>query len=91
MFKTMKTTLLAAVMATSALASTAAIADEPSKSDRVVIGTSIYAGWMPWYQIKDSGIMDQVNKDWRHGIPQLPPEQSHENGRISIIVWGWRD
>ena len=41
MFKTMKTTLLAAVMATSALASTAAIADEPSKSDRAVIGTSI--------------------------------------------------
>ena len=37
------------------------------------------------------GFMDQVNKDWRHGIPQLPPEQSHENGRISIIVWGWRD
>lgn len=64
MFKTMKTTLLAAVMATTTLASTTAIADEPSKSDRVVIGTSIYAGWMPWYQIKDSGIMDQVNKEF---------------------------
>lgn len=31
---------------------------------------------------------NQVNKDWRHGIPQLPPEEQNDNGRISIIVWG---
>ena len=37
------------------------------------------------------GFMNQVNVDWRHGIPQLPPEQQNDKGRISIIVWGWRD
>lgn len=35
--------------------------------------------------------MNQVNKDWRHGIPQLPPEKQNDKGRISIIIWGWRD
>lgn len=34
------------------------------KDDRVIVGTSIYAGWMPWYHIKSSGIMDQVNKKY---------------------------
>ncbi|CAM9483892.1 unnamed protein product [Heterosigma akashiwo] len=31
-----------------------------------------------------------VNVDWKHGIPQLPPEQQHSEGRVlSIIAWGW--
>ena len=30
-----------------------------------------------------------VNILWRHGIPQLPPEKQNEEGRISIIAWGW--
>jgi hypothetical protein len=29
-----------------------------------------------------------VNVEWRHGIPQLPPDQFSEEGRISIIAWG---
>ena len=29
-----------------------------------------------------------VNIDWRHGIPQLPPTQYRNEGRISIIAWG---
>jgi len=32
-----------------------------------------------------------VNIIWRHGIPQLPPEKQSEEGRISIIAWGWID
>jgi len=30
-----------------------------------------------------------VNILWRHGILQVPPEQRREEGRISIIAWGW--
>ena len=30
-----------------------------------------------------------VNILWRHGIRQLPPEMQHNEGRISIICWGW--
>lgn len=62
MFKSMKTTLVAAVMATVGMTSMANA--EVAKDDKVVIGTSIYAGWMPWYQIKDSGIMDEVNAEF---------------------------
>jgi len=32
-----------------------------------------------------------VNIIWRHGIPQLPPEKQSDEGRISIIAWGWID
>ncbi|KAJ9447420.1 hypothetical protein DIPPA_04264 [Diplonema papillatum] len=32
-----------------------------------------------------------VNIDWKHGILQVPPEQQHSEGRISIIAWGWVD
>ena len=31
----------------------------------------------------------EVNVNWKHGIPQIPPEKHHSNGRISIIVWGY--
>ena len=30
-----------------------------------------------------------VNIIWRHGILQLPPDQFEEQGRLSIIAWGW--
>lgn len=30
-----------------------------------------------------------TNVEWRHGIPQLPPDKQHSEGRISIIAWGW--
>lgn len=30
-----------------------------------------------------------VNILWRHGIPQIPPDQHTNQGRISIIAWGW--
>ena len=30
-----------------------------------------------------------VNILWRHGIPQLPLEKYSDQGRISIIAWGW--
>ena len=32
-----------------------------------------------------------VNIEWRHGIPQVPPDEYEEKGRISIIVWGWTE
>lgn len=35
------------------------------------------------------GFAKDVNIIWRHGIPQLPPEKQSEEGRISIIAWGW--
>jgi hypothetical protein len=31
----------------------------------------------------------QVNSDWKHGILKLPESKQHNNGRISIILWGW--
>jgi len=30
-----------------------------------------------------------VNEEWMHGIPQLLPEKQHNDGRISIIAWGY--
>ncbi|KRX07598.1 hypothetical protein PPERSA_11147 [Pseudocohnilembus persalinus] len=30
-----------------------------------------------------------VNIQWRHGVPQIPPSQRSKMGRISIIAWGW--
>jgi len=30
-----------------------------------------------------------VNLLWRHGILQVPPDQHKNEGRISIIAWGW--
>ena len=29
-----------------------------------------------------------INIIWKHGIPQLPPENYSDKGRISIIAWG---
>jgi hypothetical protein len=29
-----------------------------------------------------------INTNWRHGVPQLPPLLQGKNGRISIIAWG---
>ncbi len=31
----------------------------------------------------------QVNIDWMHGIPQIEPDKQTEDGRISIIAWGY--
>jgi len=30
-----------------------------------------------------------VNIEWRHGILPIPEKEKNENGRISIILWGW--
>lgn len=30
-----------------------------------------------------------INTNWRHGVPQLPPEKQGRDGRISIIAWGF--
>lgn len=30
-----------------------------------------------------------INTNWRHGVPQLPPEKQGKDGRISIIAWGF--
>jgi hypothetical protein len=35
------------------------------------------------------GFCSKVNVDWRHGIPQIKEKDEKDNGRISIIVWGW--
>lgn len=32
-----------------------------------------------------------VNVNWRHGIPALPPNKQSNDGRLSIIAWGWRN
>lgn len=29
-----------------------------------------------------------INIEWKHGVPQLPPEEQCDEGRISIIAWG---
>ena len=29
-----------------------------------------------------------INVNWKHGIPQIPPEKKNLDGRISIIAWG---
>lgn len=34
---------------------------------------------------------NKVNIEWKHGIPQLPPDKQINEGRISIIAWGWVD
>ncbi len=36
------------------------------------------------------GFSKQVNIDWRHGIPQINPDNYSDSGRISIIVWGYK-
>lgn len=32
-----------------------------------------------------------VNIEWKHGILRVPDDQTSNEGRISIIAWGWRD
>lgn len=32
-----------------------------------------------------------INVLWRHGILQMPPDKRKEEGRISLIAWGWVD
>lgn len=32
---------------------------------------------------------NDVNVIWRHGVPQVPPEKQLNEGRISIVAWGW--
>ena len=34
------------------------------------------------------GFSKLVNIEWRHGVPQLPPQKQINEGRISIIAWG---
>ena len=29
-----------------------------------------------------------ININWRHGVPQLPPAKQGKEGRISVIAWG---
>ena len=33
----------------------------------------------------------QVNIDWMHGIPQIHPDKKSDEGRISIIAWGYNN
>ena len=32
-----------------------------------------------------------INVVWRHGILQEPPQRRKDEGRISVIAWGWVD
>ena len=32
-----------------------------------------------------------INMNWRHGVPAIPPDQQSDSSRISIIAWGWID
>jgi hypothetical protein len=34
------------------------------------------------------GFAKEVNIMWKHGIPQVHPDNAHDKGRISIIAWG---
>lgn len=68
MLKTLlKSTILATTILAATLGATSANA-APSKSDEVTIGTSVYAGWMPWYFVKSSGIADKVNAKYGTNI-----------------------
>ena len=31
-----------------------------------------------------------INIEWKHGIPQVPPDKYIKEGRISIIAWGYK-
>jgi hypothetical protein len=31
----------------------------------------------------------RINVDWKHGVPQIHPDRANEDGRLSIIMWGW--
>ena len=31
-----------------------------------------------------------INIEWKHGIPQVPPDKYINEGRISIIAWGYK-
>ena len=46
------------------------------------------------FPLKDNSVYlfgNDVNKTWKHGIPQLPEDKYLEEGRISIILWGWME
>ena len=59
------------------------IAFEENNSKRVV--TFPLPDGMTYCFTKD------ININWKHGVPQLPPDQQKNEGRISIIAWGWLD
>lgn len=31
----------------------------------------------------------EINTEWKHGVAQMPPDQQVDEGRISVIAWGW--
>jgi hypothetical protein len=33
----------------------------------------------------------QANVDWRHGVKAIAPKERSDEGRISLIAWGWVD
>jgi len=37
------------------------------------------------------GFCKKINIDWRHGIPQIHPDNFSNDGRISIIIWGYKN
>ena len=46
------------------------------------------------FPLKDNSIYlfgNEVNKNWKHGIPQISEDKYSEEGRISIILWGWME
>ena len=46
------------------------------------------------FPLKDNSVYvfgNEVNKKWKHGIPQISEDKYSENGRISIILWGWME
>ena len=45
----------------------------------------------PLYPPSPDAFGKDVNIDWKHGVMQLPPRLQTEQGRISIIAWGWVD
>ena len=53
-----------------------------NKGHRRVIGFPLVNG-MTYAFTRD------INSNWRHGVPQLPENKQKEEGRISIIAWGF--
>ena len=46
------------------------------------------------FPLKDNSVYlfgNEVNKRWKHGIPQMSEDNFCEEGRISIILWGWME
>jgi hypothetical protein len=81
----------------------AAIDPEKAKKQNLTIGVSFGATREIAFEKADNrtlvsiplpngttyGFASQVNVEWRHGVLAIEPDKAHNEGRISVIAWGW--